>query len=150
VGVGVTATLAEVLDAMADQIRGVIDDVTDVAVQVEPRWVVNCTPPTIDMYPSDPSDEPELRAFGEPLGADLITVRARVELNDNTANQDLLLAFMDDTDPLSIARALDDDTTLGGVASSLDVRSRSGYVRVLEGGDYLGCLWQVVVIKARS
>jgi hypothetical protein len=35
----VTATLAEILDAMADQVRGVIDDVTDVAVQVEPRWV---------------------------------------------------------------------------------------------------------------
>jgi hypothetical protein len=45
---------------------------------------------------------------------------------------------------------LDDDTTLGGVASSLDVRSRSGYVRVLEGGDYLGCLWQIMVWKARS
>jgi hypothetical protein len=30
------------------------------------------------------------------------------------------------------------------------VRSRSGYVRVLEGGDYLGCLWQVIVLKARS
>jgi hypothetical protein len=111
---------------------------------------VNPSPPTIDMYPADPSDEPELRAFGEPLGADLITVRARVGMSDSLAIQDLLLAFMDDDDPLSIARALDDDTTLGGVAASLDVRSRSGYVRVLEGGDYLGCLWQVIVLKARS
>jgi hypothetical protein len=144
------ATLAQILDAMADQIRDVVDNVTDVDVQVEPRWVVNPSPPTIDMYPADPSDEPELRAFGEPLGADLITVRARVGMSDSLAIQDLLLAFMDDDDPLSIARALDDDTTLGGVAASLDVRSRSGYVRVLEGGDYLGCLWQVIVLKARS
>jgi hypothetical protein len=143
-------TLARMLDAMADQLRGVIDDVTDVAVQVEPRWVVNPTPPTIDMFPADPSTDPELRAFGEMLGGDLVTVRARVDMSDNTASQDLLLAFMDDEDPLSIAAALQEDKTLGGYASSLDVRDRSGYVRVLEGGDYLGCLWQVVVIKARS
>jgi hypothetical protein len=138
------------LDAMADQLRGVIDDVTDVAVQVEPRWVVNPTPPTIDMFPADPSTDPELRAFGEMLGGDLVTVRARVDMSDNTASQDLLLAFMDDEDPLSIAAALQEDKTLGGYASSLDVRDRSGYVRVLEGGDYLGCLWQVVVMRARS
>jgi hypothetical protein len=143
-------TLARMLDAMADQLRGVIDDVTDVAVQVEPRWVVNPTPPTIDMFPADPSTDPELRAFGEMLGGDLVTVRARVDMSDNTASQDLLLAFMDDEDPLSIAAALQEDKTLGGYASSLDVRDRSGYVRVLEGGDYLGCLWQVVVIKVRS
>jgi hypothetical protein len=143
-------TLAQILDAMADQIRDVTEQVTDVDVQVEPRWVVNPSPPTIDMYPADPSDEPELRAFGDPLGAELITVRARVGMSDHLEVQNLLLAFMDDTDPLSIALALMDDKTLGGVAQSLDVRSRSGYVRVLEGGDYLGCLWQVVVIKARS
>jgi hypothetical protein len=143
-------TLARMLDAMADQLRGVIDDVTDVAVQVEPRWVVNPTPPTIDMFPADPSTDPELRAFGEMLGGDLVTVRARVDMSDNTASQDLLLAFMDDEDPLSIAAALQEDKTLGGYASSLDVRDRSGYVRVLEGGDYLGCLWQVVVMRARS
>jgi acyl-CoA thioesterase len=143
-------TLAQILDAMADQIRDVTEQVTDVDVQVEPRWVVNPSPPTIDMYPADPSDEPELRSFGDPLGAELITVRARVGMSDHLEVQNLLLAFMDDTDPLSVALALMDDKTLGGVAQSLDVRSRSGYVRVLEGGDYLGCLWQVVVIKARS
>jgi acyl-CoA thioesterase len=146
----VTATLAEILDALADQIRGVIDDVTDVDVQVEPRWVVNCTPPCIDMYPADPSVDQELRAFGETMGGELVTVRARIDMSDSTAMQDLLLAFMDDVDPLSIASALHEDTTLGGIAGGLDVRDRSGYVRVLEGGDHLGCLWQVVVWKARS
>jgi hypothetical protein len=144
------ATLAGLLDALADQIRSVIDDVTDVAVQVEPRWVVNCTPPCIDMYPADPSTDPDLRAFGEMLGGELITIRARIDMSDSTAMQDLLLAFMDDGDPLSITAALEENKTLGGRAGGLDVRDRSGYVRVLEGGDYLGCLWQVVVIKARS
>jgi hypothetical protein len=149
-GAGVTATFAEILDAMADQIRSVIVDVTDVAVQVEPRWVVNCTPPCIDMYPADPSVDQELRAFGEMMGGDLFTVRARVDMSDSTAMQDLLLAFMDDTDPLSISATLEEDKTLNGLATSVDVRDRSGYVRVLEGGDYLGCLWQVLVIKAVS
>lgn len=143
------ATLAELMDAMADQIRGVVDDVTDVAVQVEPRWIVNPTPPTIDIYPGDPSSDQDLRAFTDLMGEPLFTVRARVDMSDSTASQDLLLAFMDDTDPLSIAAAIEDGD-LGGLAASLDVRSRSGYVRVLEGGDYLGCLWQVIVTRATS
>ena len=144
------ATLAQLMDALATQIRDVIDDTTDVAVQVEPRWVVNPTPPCIDIYPADPSTDQDLRAFGDLVGETTLTVRARVDMSDSTAGQDLLLAFMDDDDPLSIAAAIDEDDTLGGLATSVDVRSRSGYVRVLEGGDYLGCLWTVVVVKARS
>jgi hypothetical protein len=144
------ATLAELMDALATQIRDTLDDVTDVAVQVEPRWVVNPTPPTIDMYPADPSSDPDLRAFGELVGGELVTVRARVDLADSVAGQDLLLAFMDEDDPLSVGAAIVEDSTLGGVAGSLDVRERSGYIRFLEGGDYMGCTWQVVVVKARS
>lgn len=144
------ATLAQILDAMADQLRAVMDDATDIDIQVEPRWVVNPSPPTIDIYPADPSTDPDLRAFGQMLGGELITVRARVNMSDSVAVQDVLLAFMDDQDPLSISAALQEDKTLNGVASSLDVRDRSGYVRVLESGDYLACLWQVVVVKARS
>ena len=143
------ATLAELMDAMADQIRGVLDDVTDVSVQVEPRWVVNPTPPCIDIYPADPSSDQDLRAFTELMGEPLFTVRARVDMADNVAGQDLLLAFMDEDDPLSIAAALE-ESDLDGLATSVDVRSRSGYVRVVEGGDFLGCLWQVVVTRARS
>lgn len=143
------ATLAQLMDAMADQIRGVLDDVTDIVVQVEPRWVTNPTPPCIDIYPADPSTDQDLRAFTDLMGEPLFTVRARVDMADNTAAQDLLLAFMDDQDPLSIAAALEEGD-LDGRATSVDVRSRSGYVRVVEGGDYLGCLWQVVVTRAKS
>lgn len=144
------ATLAEIMDALADQIRDALDDVTDVDVQVEGRWVSNPTPPCVDVYPADPSADQELRAFGELIGGELVTVRARVDMTDTVAGQDLLLAFMDDEDPLSISAALRTDTTLNGVASSLDVRSRTGFVRFLESGDFMGCLWQLVVIKARS
>lgn len=138
-----------IMDALATQIRSVIDDVTDVAVQVEGRWVTNPTPPTIDIYPADPSSDPELRAFGELLGAELLTVRARVPMGDTDAGQDLLLAFMDDEDPLSIAQAINENDTLDGIVD-IDVRSRSGYVRFVEQGDYMGCLWQLVAVKARS
>lgn len=138
------------MDALADQIRGVLDDVTDVDVQVEPRWVTNPTPPTIDIYPGDPSHDPEWRAFGEILGGELITVRARVDMSDSVAGQDLLLAFMDDEDPLSISQACEEDDTLGGLAQTLDVRSRSGYVRFIEDSSEMGCLWGLVVVKARS
>lgn len=144
-----TATLAQLLDAMADQVRDVVDDVTDVAVQVEPRWVANPTPPCIDMYPADPSTDPELQAMGDILGEPVFEVRARVDMADTTAGQDLLLALMDEFDPLSIAAALE-ESDLDGLAKSIKVRSRSGYVRVLDGGDFLGCTWQVVVTRATS
>lgn len=153
VGVGVTATLAELMDAMADQIRDAMQDVTDVDVQVEPRMVLNPTPPTIDMYPADPSSDPDLRAMGEFLGGEIITVRARVSTADHDAGQDLLLALMDDEDPLSIVQAIQEDDTLGGVASTLDCRDRSGYITFIDSASdaaLLGATWSVVVVKARS
>jgi hypothetical protein len=144
------ATLAAIMDALATQIRDDLDDVTDVAVQVEPRWVSNPTAPCIDMYPTDPSDDEDLRAFGEFLGGELVTIRARVDMGDTVAAQDLLLALMDDEDPLSLAAAVMSDPTLGGLTSAIDIRSRSGSVRSLESGDHMGCLWNLVIVKARS
>jgi len=147
------ATLAEVLTRMADQIRTTIDDVTDLAVQVEDRMVLNPTPPCIDLWPADPSLDPALAAFGDIDGGELITVRARVSTSDTDAGQDLLLAFMDDEDPLSIGAALLADPTLNGWAQTLDVTGRTGYVLVPDSsgeGALLGCLWTVVVVKGQS
>jgi hypothetical protein len=142
--------LAAIMDALATQIREQLDDVIDVAVQVEPRWVQNPTAPCIDMYPTDPSEDEELRAFGDLYGGELLTVRARVDMGDTVAAQDLLLAFMDDEDPLSIGQAIKVDPELGGLTSAVKVASRSGYVRSLESGEHMGCLWNIVVVKARS
>lgn len=147
------ATLAEILDEMADQVRAVVDDVTDVSVQVEPRMVLAPSGACVDMYPADPSDDPQLAAFGDITGAERITVRARVQTPDADAGQDLLLALMDGDDPLSIAAALTSDRSLNGLASSLAVLSRSGYTLFPDlGGDgaSLGCLWSVEVVKAVS
>jgi hypothetical protein len=146
-------TLAEVMDALADQIRDVLSDVTDVDVQVEPRIVLAPTPPTIDIYPADPSHDPELRGFADDIGGELLTVRARVTTADHEAGQDLLLALMDDEDPLSMVQAIKEDKTLGGVAGTLDVRERSGYITFLDSASdaaLLGATWTVVVVKARS
>jgi hypothetical protein len=148
-----TATLAEIMDALADQIWEAINNVLDVDVQVEPRMVLSPTPPTIDMYPADPSTDPDLRAFTDMLGGELIVVRARVQTADHEAGQDLLLALMDDEDDLSIVQAIQADPTLGGIASTLDCRERSGYITFIDSASdaaLLGATWQVVVVKAKS
>lgn len=141
------------MDALATQVRTSLAAVTDVAVQVEPRMVPNPSPPTVDIYPADPSVDQRHAGFGELTGGEMFTVRARVSTADNDSGQNLLLAMMDDEGPLSLLVALTDEPTLGGVASDVDVRSRSGYVLVPDpGGEgtLLGCLWDVEVIKARS
>lgn len=155
-----TATLAELMDELADRIRTQLDaaviaaaDDVEINLQVEGRMVLAPTPPTIDIYPADPSADPELAAFGDKIGGEILTVRARVDTADTDAGQNLLLAFMDDDDPLSLATAIYSDTKLNGLAATLDVRSRSGYVlvpRLDAEGAHLGCLFGVVVVKARS
>ena len=144
--------MAEIMEAMADQIRSVIDDVTDVAVQVEPRMVLNPTPPTVDIYPGDSARDRESAAFGDD-GGYLFTVRARVSTADQDAGQDLLLAFMDDEDPLCLGLALLGDDTLGGHAGKIDIRDVSGY-RLFEHpsgeGAFLGFQFTAIVLPAKS
>lgn len=144
--------MAEIMDAMADQIRGVVDDVTDVAVQVEPRMVLNPTPPTVDIYPGDSARLAESAAFDDD-GGYLFTVRARVSTADQDAGQDLLVAFMDDEDPLCLGLALIADATLAGHAASVDIRDVSGY-RLFEHpsgeGAFLGFQFTAIVIPAKS
>lgn len=149
------ATLADVMTALADQIRTAIAGVTDIDVQVEGRSVRSPSVPCIDMYPADPSDDQTLAAFGDVYGGEYVTVRARVSTADADAGEDLLLAFMDDEDDLSIAAAVDADPTLSGHTAAADVINRSGYRDFpIPGSDdksaYLGCLWTVRLVKARS
>ena len=140
---------AELLDAMADQIRAAVA-AADVDVQVEPRLVPNPSPPTVDMYPGDVSRGTEAAAFGV-NGEFLFTVRARVDTNDHEANQDLLLAFMDDINDLSLPMALLDEPTLGGLASDLDVVDATGFVSYPFGNETLiGFQFTCKVIRADS
>ena len=141
---------AQLLDAMADAIRDAMDDVTDLDIQVEPRMVASPTPPTIDMYPGDVSRGTDAAAFGVD-GEFLFTVRARVAMNDDVAQQDLLLGFMDDVNALSVAAAILDDHTLGGLASSVDCIDPTGYVLYPTGeATLLGFQFTCRVIRADS
>jgi hypothetical protein len=145
-----TTQNADLLDAMADQIRTALASVTDVEVQVEPRMVSAPSPPTIDMYPGDVSRGTDAAAFGLE-GEFLFTVRARVNENDADANQDLLLNFMDDVNALSVAAALYEDPTLGGLASDMDCINPTGYVLYPYGSEtLLGFQFTARVIRSDS
>lgn len=145
--------MAQLMEEMADQIRDAVSSVTDVDVQVEPRMVLNPTPPTIDIYPGDSARDQFSAAFDDIDGGYFFTVRARVNTADTEAGQDLLLAFMDDTNDLCLAQALYDDKTLNGYASSVDVRDVSGY-RLFEHpsgeGAYLGFQFTALVLAGQS
>lgn len=148
------STVATILEEMADQIRNAVDDVTDVDVQVEGLPITSPTPPTIDMWPASVSTDLEPAGFHAEVDyGELITVRARVSAADQEAQVALLLALMDVEDPLSVEMALRDEPTLGGHASDLDVRDRTGLLPIFDqGGDVAlyACEWTVLVIRADS
>lgn len=146
-----SATIIEILDEMAATLRTAVSDI-GFPVQVEPRYVLSPTPPTLDIFPADPSREDTSAGMGEVAGALLFTVRARVS-GDQDAEQDLLLALIDEEDDLSVAAALMDDQTLNGLASSVYVQGPSGYRHYVDAGSegaYLGCEWHVTVLRAHS
>jgi hypothetical protein len=147
------AGLTEIMDAMAVQLRYVYVTANSVDVQVEPRLVVNPSPPTIDIYPGDLFRDRESAAFDDISGGYRFTVRARVSTADSYAGQDLLLAFMDDTDPLCMAAALGDEPTLDGYVASLSVEEPTGYVMYPDAGGegvLLGCQWPVLAVPGNS
>lgn len=144
-----TVTTQYLLNAMADQVRGVLD-ASDLAVQVEPYMVADPTPPTVDMYPGDVARGTEAAAFGL-KGEFLFTVRVRVPGNDPVENQAILNAMLDDVDPLSVPLALEDDRSLGGIATSLECVDPTGIVLYTYGQDVLpGRQFTCRVIRADS
>lgn len=150
------ARLVDLLDEMADAVRAVMD-ASDLAVQVEPRMIINPTPPTIDMWPANLPRDEELASFGETAadmaGAKVFTVRARIGTADADAGQDFLLAVMDEEDELSIAAALHDDQTLNGYAAQVIVDGGRGYTLFPnpEGtAAWLGTEWLVTVLDVVS
>ena len=154
-----TAPLGDLLDEMAATIQAVLDAELGAGFgQAVGRRNFNPTPPSIDIYPGDPFREDAAAGFEASgrRGELILTVRARVTTVDNTAGQDLLLRFMDDQDDIGVTPALQDDPTLNGLASSVQVTGDTGYLRYVgEGGDesgggYLGCEWRVRVIRAFS
>jgi hypothetical protein len=145
--VATTVQNYDIAMAMADQIRAAVSD-DDFPVQVEPMLITSPTPPTVDIFPGDQPRGTETRAFGL-RGEHLFTVRCRVAENDNTANQELLYAFMDDVNELSVIMALLDEPTLGGLVNevSVDELSVSGFGLY---GEFVGFQFTASVVRGDS
>ncbi len=151
--------LIDVFEGLAAKLQTAMDADPDVEhMQITPRQGstdplrnFNPTPPSIDIYPSDPRQDPlETAGFTEIGGELLITIRARVGTVDNAAAQRLLLRFMDDDDAISIAGNLMDDQTTGGLTGSVFVDGYTGfglYDGAADGGPLLGATWHARVIR---
>jgi len=151
------ATIAQVMDAMADQIYNQLQPETDIVLHVEPRAFAVAETPAIDMLVANPTGlEAGMAGFSDLYSSIPITIRCRVSTADLYTGEDLLLAFMDDEDPLSIIKALDSDHTLGGWAQDItwpDGFPWSGYTDFPDingDGFYLGSTLPIVVTKALS
>jgi len=141
------AALAAILDELANAVRAALADDWD--FQVEPWMVVNPTPPTIDIFPGEPPTDEDYAAFGDLEGPRTFTVRARVGTADTDAGRDVLLSLMDVQDDHSIVRALEDDQTLNGLATQVDVRgglSLAAYLTPDGIASLLGVQWTVLVL----
>jgi len=146
------ATKRQLREAIADQIRNVFDG-GDLDVQVEPRFCLEPTPPTIDVYSAPFARDPDSAGFGDISGAYLFTVRARIGTAAYDETYDWLEETMDDASDISLAAALLDDPTLNGYASDLDVRDVNG-LRAFEhpsgDGALLGWSFTAFVLPAQS
>lgn len=145
------ASLRDVMDALAAQITTAMSGAA-VDIQVGGRMIIAPSPPTIDMYLGDPSADTETAAFADIHGGELLIVRARVATGDNSANQDLLIDFMDRFHDLSVGQAIMDDPTVAGLAN-VDVQTVSGlrqYADPQGEGIFLGAEWGVIVLRIES
>ena len=96
--------------ALADQIRDALVPVLGADLQVEPRYVLRPTPPTIDVFPAAQN----AIAFGPAEVEMPFTVRARIGTPDADAAQDILDELVDPVGDGSVALAIAADLTLSG------------------------------------
>lgn len=151
------SSLVDIVEKMRDVIEAAVDG-SDPPVQVSAYRLINPTPPTVDIYPGDPLTDGSATGFGAGKEEAIFTVRARIGTGDIEESQKVLLAMMDDQDPLSIAAALEADQTLQGVVASLAVNGPSGHTIYQETSDrpglstgaLLGVDWTVKVIRLKA
>jgi hypothetical protein len=135
---------------IADELAAVIAAENFPALeQVHARLNLDATPPSIDVYPGEPFFSTDAQGF-DGRGAYNFTVRCRVGSTDADAQQDVLLDLADWDEGL--ARVLEDDQTLNGLASSVSVTGPTGFRPYRGRGDMvqIGCEWSVNVIVAES
>lgn len=134
-----SAPLLDVLAAIADQIEAALKpDLPD--LQVQPYWIINPTPPAIDVFPA-PDLFLEQVAMGVTSREALFTVRARVPTGDNVTGQQLLVELLDPGSDLSVIGALASDRSFGGLVDDSTVdESPSGFRTYTDSSNGLGYL----------
>jgi hypothetical protein len=140
------ATLGEVMTALTAQLQTTLDPLIE-DLQVTPTMTFNPTPPSIDIYPSDPFQEQI--AFGSRQVEVFFDVRARVSTAENEGGQDLLLSMMDPGAAPSVVRAIAANRTLGGKVQDAVVEPPSNFGAYVDpggAGALLGCTWRARVI----
>lgn len=141
--------IAELADTLREAITPAIED-----IQVEPRRTLNPTPPSIDIYPAEQQfrgDDGE--GFGEVSGSVNLTIRARVNTTDHDAAQDFLIELNDEISDIGVAAIVEEDQTLNGLATSVEVTFASGigfYEDIPGTGALPGCHWTVKILRAFS
>lgn len=137
--------LADILDALAEQIADELSAVQDLQVIGE----MNLTPqtiPSIDIYPDDEFQTPS--AFGGKVTLNLL-IRARVNTVEHEGAQRLLFSLMDPyTEATSLMLAVESDTTIGGKVDNIACDPPSGFGAYVEPdgkGALLGCTWRARV-----
>lgn len=150
-------SLQLILDTMSDQIADLMEAESPWDVQVHSGMLANPTPPSIDVYLADPSNDPESGGFGAAADDSAegywVNVRARVSPTDLDAQQKVLIALVDHTSTMCLTDAFESDPTLGGYASDIALDQVSGYALFpsIDGGSVLiGVLWRFLVLPAWS
>ncbi len=154
---GPTHTTAEVMDAMADQLRDLINIPSNtIGLEFASRAFV-LVPPCVDMYIGNPTGlEAGLAGNYDIYGGVPITIRVRVPTADIEAGEEIILGLMDDLDPLSIVAALDSDRTLGGVIDTCYWAEGFPWIGLTDfqdpsgDGFYVGSTMTVVIVKANA
>ena len=139
------SSLVEIAEALAEALQPLRDDIED--LQIYPYFLLNPTPPAIDIYPGDPFQN---GSGMDPARKNLFwTVRARWTTADHDASQQGLLGLLD---PTGLEAALIADGTLGGAVDDTAVTedSPTGYREYVAdtaiNGRLLGAEWRVQVI----
>jgi len=106
----------------------------------------NPTPPSVDVYPADPFQEPD--SFGPPHRQATFVVRARVTDLDVDSGQTLLLEMMDPDSAKSVLAALAADGSFGGACQDSTVEGPSAWGEYQDGSGetLLGCQWRLRTI----
>lgn len=145
-----TVTLANIRAGLAANLAGVV--LSDGTVPQCSGYVLeNPTAPSFDIEPGETSFD---EAFNRGLDIWTMTVRALVAHNADVAAQQKLDEMCAPSGAGSVKAAIESDRTLGGVAQTLKVTTRSGYRKIALYSRnevfYLSAEWSVEIYASGS